>query len=121
MIWVIDPSDTVPLYEQVAGCVHRALISGELLPGDRLPAARDLAESLDLNMHTVLHAYQELRDAGVLELRRGRGAVVHRGLSAADLLTDQIHELLTTSHRLGLTTDELTVLIRQQAVEGRPT
>lgn len=121
MIWIVDPADATPLYEQLVTCVRKALISGELSPGDRLPAARELADSLDLNMHTVLHAYQELRDTGVLELRRGRGAIVRQSLAAIDLLASQIQGLLSDSRRLGLTVDELAVLIRRQAREGEPT
>lgn len=76
MIWTVDPTAPEPLYAQLAAQVHVALSHGDLSTGDRLPSARELADSLDLNIHTVLHAFQQLRDEGVIELRRGRGAVV---------------------------------------------
>jgi GntR family transcriptional regulator len=76
VIFRIDPSAGEPLFEQLATQVRLAIARGTLSAGERLPAARDVAESLQLNVHTVLHAYQALRDEGLIELRRGRGAVV---------------------------------------------
>lgn len=76
MLFRIDPTSDEPLFAQLAGQVRVAVVGGELTPGTRLPSARELAASLDINLHTVLHAYQDLRDEGLIELRRGRGAVV---------------------------------------------
>ena len=36
--------------------------------GDRLPAAKDLAAATGVDVHTVLRAYGELRDAGLIDL-----------------------------------------------------
>lgn len=117
MIWMVDPADGTPLYEQVAGCVHEALLTGELSPGDKLPPARQLAASLDINMHTVLRAYQSLRDSGLLELRRGRGAVVRRQLGATPQILEQIDALLGSARTLGLPVEALVTLVRGR---GRP-
>jgi GntR family transcriptional regulator len=72
----VDRADDTALYEQLAAAVRRGLKDGELQDGERLPPARELAEQLDVNMHTVLKAYALLSDEGVLKVRRGRGAVV---------------------------------------------
>jgi GntR family transcriptional regulator len=76
VLWRIDPGSAVPIFEQLATQVRLAVVAGEVVSGQRLPAARGLAESLEINVHTVLHAYQLLRDEGLIELRRGRGATV---------------------------------------------
>ena len=76
MLWQVDLSSEVPIYEQLASSVRREMAAGRLAKGDRLPSARDVAGSLAINLHTVLRAYQELREEGLIELRRGRGAVV---------------------------------------------
>jgi GntR family transcriptional regulator len=76
MLIRIDPADPRPLYEQIGRRVRAAIGDGSLAGGDRLPPARELAEGIGVNVHTVLKAYAELRDAGLIELRPRRGAIV---------------------------------------------
>jgi len=76
MLFRVDASSQEPLFEQLAHQVRVAILDGALKPGDKLPSARELASALEVNLHTVLHAYQILRDEGSLELRRGRGAII---------------------------------------------
>jgi GntR family transcriptional regulator len=76
MLITVDPESPQPLADQVAASVRAALSSGAVQVGDRLPSARTVAAALDINLHTVLRGYQQLRDEGLVELRRGRGAVI---------------------------------------------
>ena len=76
MLITVDPSSARPLADQVAASVRAALARGTAVPGDRLPSARDVAAALGINLHTVLRGYQQLRDEGLVELRRGRAAVI---------------------------------------------
>lgn len=103
MLLRIDPTSTEPLFAQLASQVRAAVLHDELRPGTRLPAARDLAASLDINLHTVLRAYQDLRDEGLIELRRGRGAVVaERSTDDLGPVHDAVTALVETARRLGL-------------------
>ncbi|ONI86673.1 GntR family transcriptional regulator [Saccharothrix sp. ALI-22-I] len=114
MLFRVDSSSSTPLGDQIAACVRNALISATLSPGERLPPARELASSLGVNMHTVLRAYAALRDEGLIELRRGRGAVV---ISAAPderaRLADAVREVAATARRIGMGADEVVALIRE--------
>lgn len=114
MLFRIDPTGDEPLYAQLAAQVRGAAARGELTDGERLPAARDLAASLDVNLHTVLRAYQELRAEGLVELRRGRGAVVTAG-AVRDItpLTDAIAEVVDTARRLGVSPDTALALFKE--------
>jgi DNA-binding transcriptional regulator YhcF (GntR family) len=58
-------------YLQVRVAVIRAVERGVLLPGDRLPTVRGLADDLDLAPNTVARAYRELERDGWL-VGRGR-------------------------------------------------
>lgn len=114
MLFRIDPAAPEPIYAQLAAQVRSAAARGELTAGERLPSARDLAESLQVNLHTVLRAYQDLRDAGLIELRRGRGAVVSAG-AGRDIapLTDAIAVVAATARRLGVPPDTTLALVRE--------
>ncbi len=81
MLLRIDPESAVGLAQQVAGQVRMAIATGELEPGEKLAPARQLAAGLGVNMHTVLRAYSQLRDEGLIELRRGRGAQVRHDVA----------------------------------------
>ncbi|NRQ31655.1 GntR family transcriptional regulator [Nonomuraea sp. NN258] len=109
----IDPSSADPLFDQIARGLKRALTTGALGPGDRLPTARDLADSLQVNLHTVLRAYAILRDEGLLEVRRGRGTVV---VARAKMLGDaRLHRavanVVSEARRVGLEENELLRLV----------
>lgn len=112
VLFRIDPSSQQPLHEQVAACVRRALSDGTLSPGERLPSARDLAASLQMNMHTVLRAYASLREEGLVEMRRGRGAVVTGSPGSAEV-EGLVRALLAAGKRHGLTAAELAARIQE--------
>jgi len=114
MLFSIDMASSSPLFEQLAASIRSQVIAGEAIAGERLPAARDLAESLEINVHTVLRAYQIMRDEGFIELRRGRGAVVtQRSQDYAQLASD-IARVVTEAQRLQLTPSALSALIRKE-------
>lgn len=114
MLLELDPDSEQPLYQQIAAAVRRAVGEGEVSAGDRLPAARDLAQSLDVNMHTVLRAYSDLKDEGLIELRRGRGAIVRAGHAAAASVHHLVSELVTEAKRHGLTAREINAMVRKE-------
>lgn len=114
MLIRIDPSSAVPLYEQFAASVRGAIADGSVTAGERLPSARDLAASLDVNVHTVLRGYQQLRDEGLIELRRGRGAVVTADASATSPLLDAVRGLVTEARRHGMSTADVLDLVKKE-------
>lgn len=113
MLIRIEVDSSRPLFEQVASSVRADVLSGRLAPGDRLPAAREVAEALDINLHTVLHAYQQLRDEGLVDLRRGRGAVVSASAAPLAELSHEISGLVRRAAALGITADTLAAVIKE--------
>lgn len=93
---------------------RRNIATGAIGPGDRLPAARELAASLDVNVHTVLRGYQLLRDEGLIELRRGRGAVVSAATTADGAeLAEAAGRLVAAARRLGLAEADVLDTVRE--------
>lgn len=114
MLLRLDPSSGLPLYVQIAAAVRRAVAEGDVAVGDRLPAARDLARSLDVNMHTVLRAYSDLREEGVIELRRGRGAIVREGSKPIAGINHLVSELAAEAGRQGVTAQEIIEMVKKE-------
>ena len=113
MLLRLDPSAEEPLFAQLVAQVRLALARGELGDGERLPPARELAESLDVNIHTVLRAYQALRDDGLIELRRGRGAVVARQQRDHGALLSAVDVVVREARALGLTPQATATLVKE--------
>jgi len=114
MLIKVDPHSPVPLTGQIAASIRKSIADTTLGPGDRLPPARQLAQDLGVNMHTVLKAYQQLQEDGLLEVRRGRGvSVVGTASRAAAALRDAIDDVVRLARASGLSQDELTDLLRR--------
>jgi DNA-binding transcriptional regulator YhcF (GntR family) len=116
MLVEIDASSEVPLYLQIAASIRRAIAEGGVTSGARLPPTRDLAEELDVNVHTVQRAYGELRDEGLVQLRQGRGAVVLAGeVRGWARLHDLARTLLAEARAQGVSVRELMELMEGMA------
>jgi DNA-binding transcriptional regulator YhcF (GntR family) len=72
-------SDDRPIFEQIASLLESRAASGELAEGDRLPSARELAASLEVNPNTAARALQTLADRGIARSERGSGYFVCAG------------------------------------------
>jgi len=114
MLIRLAPTSTEPLYAQVEAAIRGAVARGEVDAGERLPTARDLADSLGVNMHTVLKAYANLRDQGVIELRRGRGAVVTARPPGLTEVESAARDLVAAARRHGIPLAELQTILERQ-------
>lgn len=109
----IDPQSPVPLHEQVAAALRRAIADGEAGPGERLPPARDLAAVLGVNSNTVLRALRALRGEGLVEFRRGRGVTVTGEGPQRSVIVAKARELVLLAQRFGYRPEELAKIIEQ--------
>lgn len=109
----IDPTLATPLFEQLASGIRASIIDGRLTVGERLLPARQLAEALDINVHTVLRAYQLLREEGLLDMRPGRGAVVAGRIGQHAALAGAIHDLVEEAKLRNVSEGALLSLIRE--------
>ena len=110
----IDRSDRTALHEQVASEIRRAISEGEAAPGDRLPPAKDFAAILSFNTNTVLRAFDQLREEGILELQRGRGITL-AGSPERGLVLARARELVRFARQQGFRRDDLIKLMEQIA------
>jgi GntR family transcriptional regulator len=72
----LDAHSGLPTYRQLIQQVHRALRLGMLDRGDQLPTAREVVEALAINPNTVLRAYRDLEQQGLVQTRPGQGTFV---------------------------------------------
>lgn len=114
MLIELDPTSSDPLHERIAVAVRRAIVDGQVGAGERLPAAADLADAIGVNVNTVLRAYRQLRDDGLVDLRRGRGAtVVDTPVDRGRVLT-AVDRLVREARRAGVGRDELLRLVEER-------
>jgi GntR family transcriptional regulator len=114
MLRSIDRGAPLPLHEQVAAEIRRAIAEGEAGPGDRLPPARDLAAVLGVNSNTVLRALRMLRDEGLLEFRRGRGVTV-AGTPEHGAVLARARDLVQFARKNGYRREELIRMLERLA------
>lgn len=116
----IDPRSPTPLYAQIADRVRIAVATGELAPGAALPSVRQLATQLRVNPATVVQAYRELEEVGVVESRQGAGTFV-RDLAEPKRDAERqrearrlVRRLLKEAAALGVTREDLEQAIKAE-------
>jgi GntR family transcriptional regulator len=102
----------IPVHEQVTFAAKKAILSGQLRPGDLFPSVRALSRELKINPNTAHKVVTQLINEGLLEVRPGIGTVVavpptgtrnERGR----LLGPELERLTVEAKKLGLTVEEV--------------
>lgn len=101
-----------PLYEQVSYAARRAIIAGQMRPGDPFPSVRALSKELKINPNTAHKVVSELLAEGLLEVHVGVGTVVAAvprasGAERSRLLRREMEELVVEARRLNLELDDV--------------
>jgi DNA-binding transcriptional regulator YhcF (GntR family) len=106
----IDRADPLPLHDQVAAEIRRAITEGEAGPGERLPLVKDMAAVLGVNKNTVLRAMHILRDEGLLEFTRGRGITVS-GTPEKSAVLSRVRDLVEFARHQGYRREDVIDMI----------
>jgi|ERR1035438_7964164 GntR family transcriptional regulator len=129
----LDPRSGVPTYLQLVHQVEHALRLGYLTRGDQLPRVKDVVASLSINPNTVLKAYRDLEQKGLIGSRPGQGTFVKVAPDTVGLaeLTGLRRSLVTgwlrDAAKAGLDEDGISALFmsalrdfHDRPAEGRP-
>ena len=63
----------VPVFKQIQESIGQGIGSGKLVPGDQLPSIHKLAGEFGLSAGTIVRAFEELRELGIITSRQGKG------------------------------------------------
>jgi GntR family transcriptional regulator len=117
----------VALYEQVVYAAKKAVISGQMNPGDPFPSVRELSKALKINPNTAHKVITQLVAEGLIEVRAGRGTVISERASSTaaergNLLKKELEQLVVEAKKLGLDLDQVTDAVAQHwyRLDGSP-
>jgi GntR family transcriptional regulator len=102
----------VSLFEQIVYAATRAMVSGQMRPGDAFPSVRALSRELKINPNTAHKVVAHLVAEGLLETRPGIGTVVatlpdSTRKERTRLLGHEIEELVVEAKRLSIAREEM--------------
>jgi GntR family transcriptional regulator len=107
-----------PIHEQVVYAVRRAVVTGQLRPGDPFPSVRALSMALKINPNTAHRIVSTLTEEGLLVVRPGIGTVVDEprlpGAAARRVtLEDEAERLVVQARRAGIPLRDLLAAIKR--------
>ena len=102
----------LPIAEQVVFAVKKAVVSGQLKPGDPFPSVRQISQELQINPNTAQRVAATLVAEGVLVTTPAVGSFVAPRAAAdrrerAELLGTELERLVVEAKQLGLSLDEV--------------
>jgi GntR family transcriptional regulator len=117
--FTVELRSGLPLFGQVVYAVKKALVNGQLRPGDRFPSVRTLSQELKINPNTAHKIVATLVHDGLLEVQPGVGTTIARVAAATRaqrnaLLGDEVERLVVEAKRLGLELEDLLQAARRQ-------
>lgn len=102
----------IPIYEQVVYAVKKAIVTGQLKPGDQFPSVREMSKELKINPNTAQKVVAHLVSEKILEIKPGIGSIVSE-LSIATktqrdtILNNEVEKLVIESKRLSIKKNEV--------------
>src|SRR5581483_2597734 len=108
----IELKPGLPVAEQIAFAVKKAVVGGQLRPGDKFPSVRVLSQELRINPNTAHKVVTALVNEGVLVTRPAVGSVIAERETGgrkerAELLGAEVEWLVVEAKKLGVELDDV--------------
>lgn len=105
-------NNSVPIYLQIVSEIKKQIISGKLVPGERIPSVRELALTYKVNPNTMQKALIELEEEGLIKTERTNGKFVTEDEKIITKIKNDYAENLTQNYlsemiSLGITKQEI--------------
>lgn len=108
--------DPRPIYLQVKEKFRDLIVSGVLLPEEKMPSVREIAAQLAINPNTIQRAYRELEAEGYIASVQGKGSYVCPKDETVRMRVNEVKgeliKLAAELRALGVPGDELAELVR---------
>ncbi|MCT3397287.1 GntR family transcriptional regulator [Lentilactobacillus hilgardii] len=110
--------DKIPIYYQIKEYIYRKIITGKLEPGEKIPAVRQLAVDLTVNVNTIQRALSELVTEKMIESKRGRGNFVTEDINKVKelkgkLIMEQLKQMYDSLRKLNVSDQEILDYVSQ--------
>ena len=120
MTWVFENDQ--PIYTQLVDQIKFAIVSGELPPGARMPAVRELSLEAGVNPNTMQRALQQLEREGLVYAQRSAGRFVTEDTAVIDrarerLAAEHVRRYREAMRSLGFTGKEMIALLESGGEE----
>ena len=107
----------MPVYEQVVFAVKKAIVSGQLKPGDRFPSVRQMSQELKINPNTGHKIVAALIQENLLEVMPGIGTLVSKNVPSSreqkkELLGEPLEQLVVEAKKLSLSLEDVEEALR---------
>ena len=112
------------IYTQLIAQIQQRIVSGALLPGERLPSVRDLAAEAGVNPNTMQRAMMEMEREELVHSQRTAGRFVTedgeriRRLRES-LARDQVKDFLEGMFQLGFQLEEILTFVQTEGEKQR--
>ena len=110
----MDPvfNNSVPIYLQIVSEIKKQIVSGKLIPGERIPSVRELALTSKVNPNTMQKALIELEENGLIKTERTNGKFVTEDENIINKIKNDYADNLTQNYlsemiSLGITKQEI--------------
>ena len=108
----------LPVAEQILFAVRKAVVTGQLRPGDRFPSVRVLSQELRVNPNTAHKVVAALVAEGVLVTTPAVGSIVAERTAGdrkdrAALLGAEVEWLVVEAKKLGLELDDVQAAVAE--------
>lgn len=120
----IDESSVTPIFMQIAAWVKEEIQKGNFKEEEQIPSTNQFASAYKINPATVGKGFNLLVEEGILYKKRGIGMFVKAGacqtlkdVARQTFMKEKLNQFLREADNLGISREELIVLIKEQ--EGK--
>ena len=102
MLRKVDKHSGMPAYIQIENMIKSEILLGNLQKGTQLPTVRELQNTFDVNINTVIKALERLKAEGYIQAEQGVGYFIKKDVDIDQMVIKTIRECISKLKKDGI-------------------